>query len=316
MHLDGITVVRDDGMGESNPRFLFGAGSGAWRIVYEGLDGFDGLDVDIATQDYAQFDGARVTGERTAAKDRTVSALGLGDPAELRRQAETFFIPGRSYTVHVEAGERRRYAAARHYGIRIATDNMRGGQLIEWTFLCPDPYWLDEDAREYDVAEADGGFGFPFMSLSDPWELEVPESDKSDAGDAIDYLIDGFVVGVISHKIEMRNDGSATAYPSFAIEASAEVENPRVAIYDAAGNVVCQFGVAVTMEAGDLLVIDFSARPTTITLNGANVSNMATAGSTLASGIEPGDFVLEWYADGGDAAMSVVPTIRDRYVTV
>ena len=70
------------------------------------------------------------------------------------------------------------------------------------------------------------------------------------------------------------------------------------------------------MKAGDMLTVDFSTRPTLITLNGKNISNLAKPGSTLATGIKPGDFDLSWSAGFGDAAMSVVPTIRNRYASL
>lgn len=321
MNLESITVVRDDGLGENNPKFLFGARP--WLVAYEGLDGFDGLDADISTQPYAQYDGARVTGERTAAVDRTVSGIGLGEPGDLRAQAERFFIGGRDYEVHVACDGRKRFAKARHMGLRLATDNATGHQLIEWTFLSADPYWLDEDERGFDIAEASRKRGFPFVS----WTARVapePEADEGEDGPGpaalaespVEKHVRGFVAGVISHRIRMTNDGGATAYPRFVITATGAVENPRVAIYDESGASVCSFGVSVTLGAGDELVIDFSARPTSITLNGENVSYRATPGSTLATGIEPGDFVLEWNADSGDAAMSVRPYVRDRYVTI
>lgn len=329
MRLDSILVTRDDALGDANPTFLLSDAS-TWRVSHGGLDGFDGLDVDISTQAYAQYPGARVTGERVAAVDRTVTGIGVGDPEQLRSQAERFFRPGRDYEVHVASGGRRRFCRARQMGVRLATDNATGHQLLTWTFLAPDPYWLDEDEHGFDVAEAQGLFGFPFMSLVEPYVLEaqgdgaVPGAGPSGGetgeaatgGGVIDCIVAGFAMGALSHRIEMSNDGSATAYPSFRIEATGEVVNPRIAIYSASGAVVCSFGVAVKMGEGDVLVVDFSARPTSILLNGANVSNMATQGSTLATGIDPGKFELEWDADSGDAAMSVRPSIRDRYVTI
>lgn len=322
MRLDNITVIRDDGLGDGNPRFRLSA-LGPWFIAYNGLDGFDGLDVDISTQNYAQYDGGRVTGERVAAVDRTVSGIGIGDPSEMRRQAERFFRFGTDFEVHVESGDRRRFCRARQMGLRLATDNATGHQLIEWTFLATDPYWLDEDERGFDIAEASRKRGFPFVS----WMHRVapePEADEVEDGPGpaelaespVEKHVRGFVAGVISHRIRMTNDGGATAYPRFVITATDAVENPRVAIYDESGASVCSFGVAVTLGAGDELVIDFSARPTSITLNGENVSYRATQGSTLATGIDPGDFVLEWNADSGDAAMSVRPYVRDRFVTI
>lgn len=323
MRLDSITVIRDDGLGDGNQRFRLSA-LGPWLIAYDGLDGFDGLDVDISTQDYAQYDGGRVTGERVAAVDRTVSGIGIGDPSEMRRQAERFFRVGTDFEVHVESGDRRRFCRARQMGLRLATDNATGHQLIEWTFLATDPYWLDEDERGFDIAEASRKRGFPFVSWMDRVAPE-PEADEVEDGPGpasmraaapVEKHVKGYITGVISHRIGMVNDGGAMAYPRFVVTATGSVTNPSVAIYSKSGATVCSFGVTVTLKAGDELVIDFSARPTSITLNGENVSYRATPGSTLATGIEPGEFTLEWNADSGDAAMSVRPYIRDRYVTI
>ena len=81
------------------------------------------------------------------------------------------------------------------------------------------------------------------------------------------------------------------------------------------GAVACAVEMALTMRAGDELVIDFAARPTSVALNGANASNLVKPGSTLAAGIEVGDFALTWSAKSGDAAMSVEPSIRERYTS-
>lgn len=310
MRIDRIVVIRDDGRGDLNPTFV--VGEGPWRILNEGLDGFDGLDHDLATQDYAQYDGGWLTGERVAAKDRTLTAVAVGDPAALRSEAERFFVSGREYEVHVEASGRRRFCRARHYGFHMATDNARRSQTIEWTFLALDPYWLGEDERRFDVAEAVGAFGFPFMSLESAWKLPTDGSVETE----VDCIVEGFVASVLEHEIAMENNGSGTAYPRFDMVASGEVVNPSISIVDSSGSEVCVFGVELTMKAGDELVFDFSSRPTSITLNGENVSNKAVPGSTLASGIAPGDFTLVWSADSGDAALSVRPTIRERFEAI
>lgn len=323
MVVDSIVIVRDDGLGDRNPRFAIG--TGRWVLAHGGLEGFDGVDVDVSVTQYAQYAGGRVTGERIASADRTISAIGLGEPASLRSEAERFFADGAGYEVHVTSGERRRMSLARSMGARLATDNATGHQLLEWTFLSPDPLWLDEDERGFDIAEASGCLGFPFMSLSTPFAIQ-PQGDEPGGGEAglrasgdggwTEPIVAGFVCGVLSHRIDLTNEGSSDAYPRFVIAATGHVSRPSIAIYNAAGDDVCHFGVETDMEEGDELVIDFSARPTRIELNGSNVSHLASAGSTLAVGIAPGAYSLEWSAGDGDAAMSVRPFIRDRYSTI
>lgn len=318
--------MRDDGRGEDNPSFLIG--DGAWRIERDGLENFDGLSHNVSTQDYAQYDGAYLMGERTGTVDRTIQAFAVGDVAALRAEAEAFFIPGRSYEVHVEAEGRSRYAVGRQYAFRMSVDNRRHVQRITWTFLALDPMWYGEDERRFDVVEAKGKRGFPFVSFLSRVAPE-PESDEGiegagPAGAAAEAQVDpapekhvkGFVAGVLSNLIEMRNSGNAAAYPRFDISATGSVVNPTVTVTDSAGEAVCEVGVDVTLQAGDELVIDFSARPTTIALNGENVSHLVTAGSTLATGIDVGTFYLGWSADSGDAALSVRPSIRERFLAI
>ena len=253
-------------------------GEGTWRLEREGLENFDGLSHSVTTQDYAQYDGAYLKGERTGTVDRTIQAFAVGDVAALRSEAESFFIPGRPYEVHVESEGRSRYAVGRQYAFRMAVDNRRRVQRITWTFLALDPMWYGEDERRFDVAEAKGKRGFPFVSFLRRVAPE-PEADEglvgaglagaaSQSDPAPEKHVKGFVAGVLSNRI------------------------------------------------GDELVIDFSARPTTIALNGENVSHLVTAGSTLATGIDVGTFYLGWSADSGDAALSVRPSIRERYLAI
>ena len=100
------------------------------------------------------------------------------------------------------------------------------------------------------------------------------------------------------------------------MSATGDVANPVIAVRDRLGAEIGHVGLALTLHDGDTLTIDFSARPTTLELNGGNVSHLVTRGSTLATGIGVGRFSVSWKADSGDAALHVVPTIRERYQTI
>lgn len=309
-----ISIVREDGRGSQNP--VFSIDGNPWGLERDGLEGFDGIEATFSTQDYAQYDGAYLLSERAPSVDRTIQCAAQGDIAALRSQAEAFFIPHRDYTVHVVAEGRRRFFRGRHYMSALMTDNRRSVQRLTWTVLALDPYLYSEESNSFNLVEGRAKRGFPFLSF-DHRAAPVPENSASGSARAGTELhIAGFVVSVMSRSIRMSNGGSSVTYPRFDISASGEVRDPEVRIIDATGAEVCRFGVHVTLGDGDLLVVDFSARPTTITLNGDNVSNLATSGSTLATGIEQGEFTLEWSAAFGDAAMSVVPTIRDRYASI
>lgn len=306
-----ITIVRLDGLGEQNPRFR--VGEGRWHLERDGLEGFDGVPHEVSTQDYAQYDGAYLMGERSGTVDRTIACAAIGDVAELRAEAEAFFVPGHEYEVHVSAEGRGRYFTGRQYAFSLTVDNRRRAQRLSWTCLSLDPMLLGEDDKRFDIAEAEGRRGFPFVSCVERYAPE-PEAARRAAGEPAHVM--GYVVGVLSQEIRMENRGDAVAYPRFEISATGEVVRPSLSILDATGEVVSTFGVDVTMRAGDLLVVDFSARPTTVELNGENALNRVTSGSTLATGIGIGTFRLRWSAERGDASLHIEPTIRERYVTI
>lgn len=316
MEYPTIRIVREDGLGDDNPSFVMGPGR-TWAVAYEGLENFDGVEYEVSTQGYAQYDGARLLNERAAAVDRTISAIGLGDPAALRAEAESFFIPRRQYEVHVATSYHERYSVGRQYALRITVDNKRRMQLLEWTFLALDPMWLSEDAKEFDLVEADPCFGFPFISFEEAYSLRPDEEPPATGGEAPRPSIKGFICGVIANRLDMVNAGGAMAYPVFTVTASDDVVNPVIMIEDSKGAEACRVSFDdLTLHAGDVLVIDFSARPTTFELNGENISAKVTAGSTLTAGIDVGAFTVTWSADEGDAALSIVPTIHERYPTI
>lgn len=308
-----ITIIRDDGLGDLNPQFVIDGKR--WRLERDGLENFDRVEYSVSTQEYAQYDGAYLLSERSPAIDRTISAACVSeDIAGLREEAETFFIPAHAYEVHVEAEGRHRWFTGRQYAFALTVDNLRNAQRLNWTVLSLDPMLLSEDEKRFDIAEAAGYRGFPFLSFTDA-VAPAPEARRAAAQKPVVHIA-GFVVGVLSREIPMENRGDAPAYPRFEISASGDVVNPSVFIRDARGTTVTQFGVNLTMQDGDVLIVDFSARPTTVELNGENVLNLVKAGSTLATGIDVGRFTLGWSADSGDASLHIEPSIRERYTTI
>lgn len=310
-----VRIVRDDGLGEDNPTFL--VDGLRWALAYGGLEGFDGITHTVSAQDYAQYDGSYLLSERSPSKDRTITMVSYLPRAEAKAEAESFFIPGRPYEVHVSWEGRERWCAGRQYALSCEVAPNGAAQKVTWTVLCLDPYLLSEDEKSFDVAEASGSRGFPFCSFASR-VAPAPEAEEGGAGAAgpVEAHVAGFVVGSLSKRVRLVNAGHATAYPRFDVTATGEVERPVISVYDRAGSVVGTVGLDLTLKDGDELVIDFSSRPTTLELNGANVSHLVTRGSTLATGIEVGEFEIGWSARSGDAALHVTPSIRERYASI
>lgn len=298
-----ITIVREDGKGEQNPSFVIDGKR--WSLEHDGLENFDGIDYEVSSQDWAQYDGARLLSERSGPVDRTIVCRSMFDGDAARREAERFFIARRSYSIHVQYAGRARYCVGRQYGFRLETKPWRGRQGVTWTLLALDPYWLSEDEKRFDLAEAEGKRGFPHCS----YVL------REGVGSAFPHVA-GFAIGNIRKEIWMENAGGATCYPRFDVSATGDVVNPVITIVDEAGNELMHVALTVDLHAGDEFAIDFSTRPTSIVLNGQNASHLVKAGSTLAAGIEPGRFKVEWSADEGDAALAILPSIRERYASI
>lgn len=300
-----LKIIRDDGLSKNNPSFL--VDGTRWILNKDGLENFDALTHNVSSQDYAQYDGAFLLNERSPVQDRTLECICLTDWENARSEAERFFIANKSYELHFEAAGRKRYCTGRHYAFKLGLLPNTKAQGLTWTILCLEPYWLSEDEKRFDLTEAKRKRGFSFCSYV---QRVTPTTDKPEKH------IKGFIVGKLSKEIELSNAGQAEAYPRFEISATGEVVKPVISVVSQTGSVVCSFGIDATLKNKDELIADFSQRPTTLTLNGVNISHKVTRGSTLASGIPVGNFVVKWSAEKGDASLSVVPSIRERYESI
>ena len=307
-----IEIERDDGLGEENPRLL--ADGTRWRVEVGGLENFGGVTYEVATQAYAQYDGSLAMRERTPDQDRTMVLAARFDRTEARDEAMAFFIPHREYVVRCTLLGRTRHFTGRQYALKVDLGSLALPTRVTWTCLCTQPFWLSEDEHGYDLAEAQGHRGFPFVSLVGRVAPE-PEEGAARTTDEPSHIA-GFVVGVISHATRLVNEGHVPTYPRFVVSARGRVRNPTIRVTDESGNETLDVTVLVELSEGDELVIDFESRPTEISINGENVSHLVKPGSTLAASIGVGSYDVTWSAESGDAAMQVVPSIRERYTGI
>lgn len=308
-----IEIERDDGLGEENPVFV--ADGERWRVLVGGLENFGGVTYEVSTQPYAQYDGSLLKRERTPEQDRTMVFVAHFEPEEARDEVMAFFIPRREYTVRCTAFGRTRHFKGRQYAFAVDLGGVYEPTKATWTCLSSQPFWLSEEEHGYDIAEAEGRRGFPFVSFVDRVPPPMPVG-KSAGSDGDRPHVAGYIVGVLSHTTRLSNNGHAPAYPKFTVNASGKVINPEIKVIDANGDTAMGVSVLVEMEADDVLVIDFEALPTAITLNGDNVSHLVKPGSTLAASIGVGRYDVEWSAESGDASMHVIPSIRERYTGI
>lgn len=155
-------ITRDDGQ-------VFIIDDSVWRIPNDGLDGWHNLDVDIGTLDSVTNDGGFITNQHVGMVYRTITSELRDIQANQvgRRQAESFFMPKRTYTVKATYMGRTRKCEGVQSKFTLSQGNVHLPVTFVWTILCADPYMTSENpVTGRDSFGSEPRFGFPYVSLA------------------------------------------------------------------------------------------------------------------------------------------------------
>lgn len=262
-----IEVVRSDGLSWS-------CGTGTpWAIPEDALKDWNVLDYEVSESANVMRDGSSVLSRRVASKDRTLKAVYTGRNAALARAAAiSFFNSDYEFEAHVTYMGRTRWCQGVQIGFKPSTLRAAYAPEVTWTLLCPDPYMRGENGNESAFGSAVPKRGFPFVSHV---RETLPDGTKYPAGSYPSVLIfDG--------KNTVVNDGDRATRYKVRVEAGGELVNPTLTKDGR------RVKLLLTMQAGDVLEIDFEAHPApTVKLNGENAIMRATPDSSF-SGMEMG----------------------------
>ena len=293
-----IRVVRSDGKSME-----FGTGTD-WGIENDGLENWANLPTDVEVEENVTFDGGTVMAKRVESVDRSMTArvLRTSDNEILRERVVRFFNPKYSYEAHITYQGRTMWCQGEQYGFTCETGNVYQPVSFTWTILCPMPYLLSEDDFGEDIANIEPKFGMPLYSCT------------SATGDAAGKVYQkGFVWSAYSfaRTVEIANDGDVDTFCKAVFIASGSVTNPKLI---KGGKYV---RVIDTMEEGDVLEIDFTRRPPTVTKNGENVIHRTDRLSSFV-GMEfsVGLNTIQYDADDGVQNLSVAVYYNKRYLGV
>ena len=292
-----VRIVRDDGR-----EFVIDGGD--WKLESDGLAGWAELSHEVSTVDNAGYDGATVTSSRVGLSERTVTAVSRqgSDAAAMRAYAVSFFNPKHEFDVHLTYQGRTRWCHGVQSGFSCPTGNVYQRVEITWTLLCPDPFLMSEGDFGKDIAEVVGKYGFPFSSCVQA------------SGGAYGHVFsDGFIASKrqFSPIVEITNDGDVDTWCRAVLVASGEVVNPKLTQGDEYVRIV------TTMEEGDEVVIDFTHRPPTVTLNGENAIHLCDRTSSFTGmRMKPGKVELGYGADSGENMLSVSVFYHERYLGI
>lgn len=293
-----IRVVRSDG-----DSMEFGTGTD-WAIESDGLENFANLSYELESSENVTYDGATVTGKRVASIDRTVSAT-LRDATQnevMRERLIRFFSPRFSYECHVTYQGRTLWCQGEQYGFRCDSGNVYRPISFTWTMLCPMPYMLSEDDFGQDIANIEPRFGFPLYSCT------------SATGEAKGVANQhGFIWSAYSfaRTVEIPNDGDVDTYCRAVMIANGEVTNPQLI----KGKKYVR--ILDTLKEGDVVEIDFTQRPPTVTKNGENIINKTDRlSSFVGMELSVGVNTIQYDADNGSDALSVAIYYNKRYLGI
>lgn len=274
-----MRFLRDDGL-----EFILG--NEDWGIL--SLEGADSLETEIYTESDAMGEGEFITGEQVKSREIIFVAdtKRLSDLSVKRQSAMAFFNRKRSFKVYLSYRGVTRWIEGRLAGFKCPTNNVFEAVEITGTLLCPEPYWKSVDEFGKDIANIIPAFGFPYIA----------------------FVGQKYPVGYseFSKEVHIYNDGDAETQIRAVIKAKDTVTNPALT--------KDEYGIYInaTMQAGDVVEIDFSKR--SVTMNGNNIITKLQKKSSLVNmTLEMGDNVITYMADAGDANMSVYVYYNKRY---
>lgn len=291
-----LIIIRSDGK-----RFTIGEGEG-WRIPSDGLENWANLGYEVSSQELPAYDGAIVTSKRVSSIDRTVTCVcSAADKDKRRADAIAFFNPKYTFEAHLTYKGRTRWCKGEQIGFKASEGNIYQPVEITWTILCANPFMQSEDDFGKDIAEVVGYIGFPWVSF-------LPQEYGSKPG-TNDYAVAS--VHSFNQSVEITNDGDVASGLRLEIGSTGHVVNPMVRLGDG------WIRVYAELYSGDVIKVDASSRPPTITLNGENAMHMVDRKSNILNMmIQPGDTTIQYDADDGERNMSVRVFYNKQYLGV
>lgn len=255
-----LRIVRSDGL-----EFYVGRRSN-WLMKNDAIADWNNQALSVNTAPNVLTDGSRLVSKRVDEKDRTFTAVYMGENQAIARStAMSFFNPKHKFRVYITYHGKTRWCEGEQIGFQCSTENIYQPPTITWTLLCLDPYMRDVDRNDKQFGDAISGFGFPFVSHL-----------KSDKNRPKDYPA-GFIVSrkIYDGKNTIYNNGDVSVRYTVEIKAHGEIINPAI-VKDGR-----HVKIMKTLQSGDVLLIDFESMKASVKLNGDNAIGYASRDSAF-----------------------------------
>lgn len=279
-----IRIIRNDGSS-------FVLGTGAWRILSDGLKGIDFPNFSVYSDKNGVGDGALLSGKRIDDRDIQVKcrSTDAAANASVRDGTISFFNPKYSFRLYITYQGVTKWIDGELQGFSCPSENIHRPMTLTVKFYCKDPMLKSVDDFGKDIASISAGFGFPYIECADP---VIPAY-----ADIYSY----------NHEVVIKNDGDAMTYPRVTINFNGSALNPKIYKNNYYVRILGRF------YDGDVVDIDFEN--CTIRKNGVNWIQHIDRSSTFTEmGLNLGDSKIGFAADDGDGNMAVFVYYNKLYL--
>lgn len=282
------------------------------EIDITAVSGLESSEVQISTSDNALVDGASVDGKKIRPRVIHIEASFRSNQnnPENRAKVIRFFNPkytGKALITNMGVSRSIEYELEGWtFGLMRSMDSRL---RILADLLCPDPYMLNVDNFGKNMANITPLFAFPWRMLA------------KRAGDKLEYpaeargmLLGGMPTGyrTLRKEVVLSNDGHVpTGVQIQFVATRGAVVNPKI-INTRTGQFM---RVCVTMQQGDVLLVDTNDRHQVITLNGINCYQRIDRKSEPFQ-LAVGDNYLEYDADENYTNLDVNLFYTPKYLGV
>ena len=257
------------------------------------VSGLESSEVEISTSDNALVDGASVDGKKIKPRPIHIEASFRSNKnnPENRAKVIKFFNPKYTGKARItNMGVSRNIEYELEGWTFAAMKNLDNKLKILVDLICPDPYMLNVDNFGKNMANISPLFAFPWRMLSK--RMETGKLDYK--AEARGLLLGGSTMGyrTLHKEVVLSNDGD--------VPTGVQIQFMRV---------------NVTMQTGDVLLIDTNDRHQVITLNGVNYYQHIDRRSEPFK-LEVGDNYLEYDADENYTNLDVNLFYTPKYLGV
>lgn len=282
-----VRIIRSDGKS-------FVLGTGAWRILSDGLKGIDFPNFSVYSDKNGVGDGDLLSGKRIDNRDVQVKCKSI-DPranAAIREATISFFNPKYTFKVYITYQGVTRWIEGELQGFSCPSENIYRPMALTVKFFCKDPMLKSVDDFGKDIASISAGFGFPYVETHLDDDPVIPAY-----ADIYSY----------NHEVVIENDGDAMTYPRVTINFQGSALNPKIYKDN------CYVRILGRFHEGDVVDIDFEN--CTIKKNGVNwIQNIDRSSTFTAMGLNLGDSKVGFSADDGDGNMAVYVYYNKLYL--